>query len=141
MSREGQQRGHTSLGVPTTAVLGIQGEPGVVPSSHPTVVGDPPASFTFRGGSAAPGSIKLRKTAEEGENCQGCSPFNAPPNCAGTGHALHHHSLSLGSLLLRGLCGGPAPAEGGTGTVRAAAAVDKGSCRAGGWMWGGSSLN
>lgn len=135
-SHEGQRRGHTSQGVPTQRCWGSRESQGF-PAPVPGVSGDPPASFC--GDSAAPERIKLRKTTEV--TAPSLHPQTCP--CAGTGCALCHHTLSSGSPLapqghtvLRGLCGGTAPAEGGTDTMRAAAAVDNGSCRAGGCTWG-----
>lgn len=139
-SHEGQQRGHTSQGVPTQRCWGSRESQGLFPAPVPGVSGDPPASFPFRGGSAAPERIKLRKTTEvtapslHPQTCPLCRDWPCPlsphpvlrvPSCLPQGHTV-----------LRGLCGGAAPAEGGTDIVRAAAAVDNGSCRAGGWTWG-----
>lgn len=83
-SHEGQQRGHTSQGVPTQRCWGSRESQGLFPAPVPGVSGDPPASFPFRGGSAAPERIKLRKTTEvtapslHSQTCPLCRDWPCP---------------------------------------------------------------
>lgn len=107
MSREGQHRGHTSLGSPPQ--LGIQGEPGVVPSSCPRGVRGPSSLLYLpRGFSSSREDKAQEKQLRRGKTTGVAAPSMHPQTVQGQ-CALCHHSLSLGSPLAEGALWWPSP--------------------------------